>query len=270
MDRVKTINYSDIFLSFASEDVQKCTHMVKDHVLVYVLSGELEMTEQGVITIIHKGKCAFIRKNNRLTMTPKPKDDEQVKAVYLCFKRDFLRRFYQTIDRKNLPTHLKRGELNVCEMPERPDITSLFLSITPYFDTSMQPTEDWMKLKLQEGLMVLLKTDDRFYPCLFDFSEPWKIDIFDYLNDNYMYDLSVEEIANFTGRSLASFKRDFSKISNLSPQKWLINKRLEAARWKIQNEKKRVSDVYLEVGFKSLSHFSRAYKDTFGYPPTQK
>jgi hypothetical protein len=32
-----------------------------------------------------------------------------------------------------------------------------------------------------------------------------------------MYDLSLEEMASYTGRSLASFKRDFKKISPLSP-----------------------------------------------------
>ncbi len=31
-----------------------------------------------------------------------------------------------------------------------------------------------------------------------------------------MYDLSMEEIAGYTGRSLATFKRDFAKISPLT------------------------------------------------------
>jgi AraC-like DNA-binding protein len=140
--------------------------------------------------------------------------------------------------------------------------------MTPYFDSSIQPTEELIKLKLQEGLLILLNIDKNFYSSLFDFSEPWKIDILGYLNDNYMYDLSMEEIASYTGRSLASFKRDFKKISNLSPQKWLINKRLEAAQWKLRNENKKVSDVYVEVGFKNLSHFSKVYKDAFGYAPS--
>ena len=125
-----------------------------------------------------------------------------------------------------------------------------------------------MQLKLQAGVYTLLHIDKRFYPALFDFTEPWKIDILDYMEENYMFDLSVEEIAGFTGRSLASFKRDFKKISLLSPQKWLIEKRLKVARDIIQNENKRVSDVYLEVGFKNLSHFSSAFKKQFGYAPS--
>lgn len=34
-----------------------------------------------------------------------------------------------------------------------------------------------------------------------------------------MNDLSMEEIVNYTERSLATFKRDFAKISELTPQK---------------------------------------------------
>ena len=84
-----------------------------------------------------------------------------------------------------------------------------------------------------------------------------------------MFDLSVEQIAGFTGRSLAAFKRDFKKISEVPPQKWLIEKRLKVAHEKIRNENCKVSDVYLEVGFKNLSHFSSAYKKQFGMAPSK-
>jgi AraC-like DNA-binding protein len=142
--------------------------------------------------------------------------------------------------------------------------------MTPYFDSSIQPTDALLKLKMIEGVYVLLNTDKNFYSSLFDFSEPWKIDILGYLNENYMYDLSMEEIASYTGRSLASFKRDFKKISTLSPQKWLIHKRLEVAQWKFRNENKKVSDVCFEVGFKNLSHFSTAFKQQYGFSPAKQ
>ena len=47
--------------------------------------------------------------------------------------------------------------------------------------------------------------------ALFDFSTPWKMDILDFMNENYMYEFTLEELAHYTGRSLATFKRDFKK-----------------------------------------------------------
>ena len=85
----------------------------------------------------------------------------------------------------------------------------------------------------------------------------------------YMNDISMEEIANYTGRSLSTFKRDFKKCSTLSPREWLIRRRLEAARELIRKGGRKVSDICSEVGFKNLSHFSKIYKETYGIPPTE-
>ena len=151
---------------------------------------------------------------------------------------------------------------------KRPDIRSLFESVIPYFDAGEKPSEDVLKLKMIEGVYVLLNTDRNLYASLFDFVEPWKIDILDYLNENYMCDLSMDEIASYTGRSLATFKRDFAKVSDLTPQKWIIRRRLEAAHDLIKSGRKKVTEACLDVGFKNLSHFSKIYKETYGVAPS--
>jgi AraC-like DNA-binding protein len=243
--------------------------MIRDHGIVYVLSGKLEINENGKITNLYKGECAFVRKDNRVSMTKMPKKNEQYKSIWLMFTRKFLREFYRILDKKQLPENAKRQKVSVYKLPaDRPDIRSLFESMTPYFDSLISPTDELLKMKMTEGVLALLNTDKNVYASLFDFAEPWKIDILDFMNENYMYDLSVEEMASYTGRSLASFKRDFKKISNLSPEKWVIEKRLKVAHDKINRENKKASDVYLEVGFKSLSHFSTAFKRQYGFPPT--
>lgn len=95
------------------------------------------------------------------------------------------------------------------------------------------------------------------------------IDILDFLNENYIDELTAEEIAAYTGRSLSTFKRDFAKVSDLPPQKWLIRKRLEVAYHKLKNENQKVSDVYADVGFKNLSHFYVAFKKQYGFSPAK-
>jgi AraC-like DNA-binding protein len=245
--------------------------MAKTHSLIYVLSGAIDITEQDKTTTVGKGECVFIRKDNRVNMVKRPEGDEQCKSVTLNFTRPFLREFYhRALDKGKLPTDAQRHKFSLYKLPaDRPDIVSLFESMTPYFESPVPPTEELIRLKMTEGVYCLLNTDRSFYSALFDFSEPWKIDILDYFNENYMYDLSAEDMANFTGRSLATFKRDFKKISPLSPQKWIIRKRLEVAQQKLRNDDKKVSDVCYEVGFKNLSYFSRIYKEAFGAAPSK-
>ena len=112
-DTCKIINYSNVFLSCFSDNASTYTPMVKDHGLVYVLSGVLEINENGKITRLHKRNCAFIRKDNRVNMTKLPNGKEQYKSIWLTFTRKFLREFYRTLDKKQLPKDAERQKVSV-------------------------------------------------------------------------------------------------------------------------------------------------------------
>lgn len=268
-DKLRTIHYSGIFLSCFSDYSEKCIHDTPEHVLLYLYSGEQVIVDRDRKITINAGECAFIRRDHRLLMYKNSKDDQLYKGISLTFKRNVLREFYRKLNKVDIPKIEVIPEAHVFKIEPRPDITSLFQSLMPYFDEDVKPTEQLSQLKLQEGIYAVLNNSPIFYPVLFDFAEPWKIDILEFLNENYMDELSIEEIAAYTGRSLATFKRDFKKISKLSPQKWLIKKRLEVAYVKLKEEGRKVQEVYVEVGFKNPSHFSTAFKKQYGFPPRE-
>ena len=56
-----------------------------------------------------------------------------------------------------------------------------------------------------------------------------KIDLQDFMEKNFRCDMSMSEFARASGRSLSTFKRDFKKMSELSPERWLTDRRLRAA-----------------------------------------
>jgi len=107
-------------------------------------------------------------------------------------------------------------------------------------------------------LFLVLKTNPKLKNVLFDFSEPGKIDIEAFMNSHYRYNIGLERFAFMTGRSLSGFKRDFGKCFGTSPGKWLLKKRLTEANYLLQNQHVRPSDIYLDLGFKDLSHFSKS------------
>jgi AraC-like DNA-binding protein len=138
----------------------------------------------------------------------------------------------------------------------------------PYFDSAGKMSGKMALLKLNEALELLLQTSDQAGRLLFDFSEPFKIDLDAYMNKNYVYNVSLEQFARSTGRSLATFKRDFQKIFHQPPEKWLQQKRLEHAHFLIAQQRQSPSEAYLEAGFENLSHFSTAFKKFYGYTPS--
>ena len=268
-DKLKTISYSGIFLSCYSDYSEKCIHATPEHVLVYLYSGEQVIEDRNEKIVLQAGDCAFIKRDHRLKMYKNSKGDDLYKGISLTFKRNVLREFYSKMNKAEIPKNITLTDENVFKLKQTPAIESLFQSLNPYFDSNVKPTEGVTHLKLLEGIYALLNSNELLYPILFDFAEPWKIDILEFLNENYQDELTMEQIASFTGRSLATFKRDFNKISNLTPQKWLIKKRLEVAYFKLKEERKKVQDVYVEVGFKNPSHFSTAFKKQYGISPTE-
>ena len=230
MEHLDVFDCSNVFIGSYFTDDRDCAHCNRDHTLIYIYSGELEITENGRKTILRKGDCAFLRRDNRLWMHKRVTDGEPYRSIVLKFSRKFLREFYQTLSRRDIPADARRNKASLVKFPaNRLDVRSLFESVIPYFDAGVTPSDDILRLKMIEGVYTILNTDENLYASLFDFVEPWKIDIVEFMEQNYMNDLSMEELAYYTGRSLATFKRDFKKVSDLSPQKWLIRRRLEAA-----------------------------------------
>ena len=226
-------SYSDIIFSFFLNNDTVCSHKAVSHLLIYVYSGQMSIQENGQEITAGAGECVFVKRDHTVTINKGPAKGEQYRGITLKFNRNFLRDYYRSLDRKDIPKGAKPLAVSVLKLPESADIQSLF------------------------------------YPTLFDFTEPWKIDILDFLNKNYMHDLSMEEIALYTGRSLATFKRDFRKISSLSPQKWIMQKRLDVAYEKIRSGGEKISDVCFSVGFKNRSHFTTAFKKQFGFTPAR-
>lgn len=104
-----TLRYSDIFLAMYSDNGMSCLHRNHSHVLVYMYSGELEINERNRITRLHRGDCAFIRKDFGVQLTKQAWKGEQFKATFLMLTTRFLREFYNRLDKGTLPEKARRS-----------------------------------------------------------------------------------------------------------------------------------------------------------------
>lgn len=117
MEEYKIINYSNIFLTYLHETDRVCTFTVKDHTLFYLHSGEMEIEENGRFTRFHEGECAFVRKDNRVSMHKHcAKDGKPYTSVALAFSRNFLMDYYRKMDKDSLPTDAKRSKASVLKI----------------------------------------------------------------------------------------------------------------------------------------------------------
>lgn len=78
----------------------------------------------------------------------------------------------------------------------------------------------------------------------------------------------VSELAREVGMSVSSFHRHFKAVTSLSPLQYQKELRLLEARRTIRAGSRSISTTAFEVGYESLSQFSREYSRKFGRAPS--
>ena len=87
------------------------------------------------------------------------------------------------------------------------------------------------------------------------------------MENNLEDPLRPEEIAGLIKLSTRQMERLFSRYLITSPKRYYLHLRLDKARNLLRQTDLSVTDVCVACGFKSLSHFSKSYRATYGIPP---
>ncbi|RFZ83165.1 AraC family transcriptional regulator [Mucilaginibacter terrenus] len=254
-----------IFYSYLSAERKEKICIWNHHTLILQVSGQLtlETSEQSIS--MSGEEVLLIGRNQVGTLSKTPLPGGNYETIVISLQEDLLRKI--ALEEKIEAERKYVGPPNIL-IPSNDFLQGYFRSIIPYARSSGAAMTDEMGiLKVKEGVKLLLLALPGLRNYLFDFSEPHKIDLERFMLSNYQFNVPVEKFAQLTGRSLAGFKRDFQKTFGAPPRHWLQDKRLNAAKYLIETKKQKPSAVYLDLGFKSLSHFSHSFKKKFGKSP---
>ena len=89
-----------------------------------------------------------------------------------------------------------------------------------------------------------------------------------FIYEHITINITVNQLAAKYGKSTSTFQRLFKNKLGVSPHKWLKDKRLDFARLQMLLTQKPISEIYLDLGFEDLAHFSKEFKKKFGYNPS--
>jgi len=259
------IQLNNLLYSCVYQKQRGLEQFVHEHVLGYVKSGEIHLQTATGIQVIKEGAIALIRRNQLVKSIKVPPAGGEFLSINIFIGQDFLRRYSAEF---NISPGLKYNGDPLRLLPPDPFMKGYFDSLMPYFDHAIQPDQSLAELKTKEAVQLLLRMEPDYREFLFDFSEPYKVDLEAYMNQHYMFNVPTLQFARLTGRSLASFKRDFEKVFKTSPGAWLQQKRLSEAYYQLKEKGRKPTDVYLDVGFENLSHFSYSFKKAFGVAPS--
>lgn len=255
----------EIKLSCYEDKAFRTEVLFENHMLVWFISGETKIVQADSVYIFGPGDIFLIPRNQPATIINYPKDGLPHKTVVMHLSLPRLKEFYAKNKPKARLSHIQK----IRNFGHHPLLESCLASLIPYFDLEEGLPENIASLKIEEAISILRVIDGDIDSMLANFSEPGKINLTDFMERNFMFNMPMEKFGYLTGRSLTTFKRDFKKSFATTPQKWLTQKRLELAHYQIREQKRKPSEVYAEVGFENLSHFTYAFKKHFSYAPTQ-
>ena len=255
-----------IFYSYLSAERREKVCFWNHHTLILQVSGQFTLETSGQTISMAGGEMLLIGKNQLGTLTKTPLPGGNYETIVISLQEDLLRKI--ALEEKLEADQKYSGPPNLL-VPSNEFLQGYFHSIVPYARSSGAAMTDEMGiLKVKEGVKLLLLALPGLRNFLFDFSDPYKIDLEKFMLANYHFNVPIERFAQLTGRSLAAFKRDFVKIFGAPPRHWLQDKRLTEAKHLIEAKHQSPSAIYLDLGFESLSHFSHSFKKKFGIAPT--
>ncbi len=249
--------------------VSKTRFYIECNYIAYVISGRRIFHKSDKNWELKEGSCVFVK--NGTIISEKPKDEDW--CVMVFFLPDFFLKQLITENRYSLlPNNSMDAEdemiipLDVNELSK-----SFFISMLPYFTQTPPPPENLIELKFKELILSLLANvkNGHFLKYLDNLNKGRTFSLQEIMYNNYSFNLSIEEYAKLACRSVPTFKREFKRIFNDSPAKWVMKQRLNLASRLLENSKLSISEIGYECGFENQTHFSRVFKEKIGIAPLQ-
>jgi len=235
--------------------------------LVHVLSGKKSWrTTQGTKTIT-SGQTVYIKKGAAIT---KQFFEDDFCMLIFFISDDFIKNTIKEISGKiEIQKTTADSENFIIEVKNDIVLSAYFQSMLSYFHSNVIPENELLILKIKELIINILSSPINHSLASYfkSLPETKKTSLLQIMENNFCYNLSLEDYAKLCSRSLSSFKRDFKKLFGTTPGKWLINKRLDYSKILLDQNELNISQIVFECGFENLSHFSRAFKNKFGLSP---
>lgn len=249
-------------------DTEKEDMWTNQSYFVYVLEGKKIWHIPGKAFELTQGQCLFVKKGAHII--------EQVFDATFCLIVFFVSDDFITHTLRDhqpgKPVSTQSGNIPaVAYIDADNSLHAFFNSIATYFMDHQEVNKSLLELKFRELILNVAgnprnETVTSYFHSLVanNAGETMRKT----MEENFQYNLRIEDYARICGRSLSAFKRDFETHFSTTPGKWLLTRRLQHARILIHTSEKSISEIAFESGFENTSHFSRTFKQYYGYPPT--
>ncbi|MEX2416005.1 MAG: AraC family transcriptional regulator [Paenibacillaceae bacterium] len=242
-------------------------HFHDHYEMYYLLSGERYYFIQNKTYHVQKGDLVLIGKQTLHKTADTGLADHE--RVLVSFNSDYL----QSPSLEQSLTTVFVGDLHLLRLnvQQQTYIESLLFEL----DREQQEQREHHDIYVHALLQQLLITVHRIYARaqdVFEFVSPThqKIsEMADYINQHYAERLPLTEVAAAFHMSAYYTSRMFKQVTGFSYIEYINSVRVKEAQRRLRETKRKVIRIAEEVGFESVAHFGRVFKQISGLAPME-
>ena len=248
-------------------DAEQIGIFSRNDYLVYVLSGKKTYKTFSGEWTLRPGQTLYLKKGAEII---NQYFDDEYCMLGFFLSDELIRETMEEMKDMSLVREAHNGDDFTATLVEHSDyLEGYFHSMLTYFRGTNRPPDHILVLKLKELLINLVSSDPRLAGYFNNLARTERPSLKDIMEKNFCFNLRLEDYAELCHRSLSAFKRDFQKVYNETPGRWIMKRRVERAASILANSRQSVTQVAFETGFEDLSHFSRVFKQNVGKNPTE-
>ena len=240
--------------------------MPNEACFLYAVRGKAQMYAPTLGVTMHTEEGVFLNCGNYLNEWLESDEGGYCEAIAVHLYPEVLQKIYDKEFPEFLSSAQKAKPAPIAKLKADQLMKNYVDSLQFYFENPSMISDELLKLKIKELVLLLAKTDNieaihqvissMFTPETYSFKEVIEANIFNQVTN--------EELAVLTNLSLSTFKREFKKAYGMSPKKYFTERRLERASKLLTHSDRRISEIAEECGFSDISHFSKTFQKHYG------
>ena len=214
-------------------------------------------------------KEAIIKQcGNYVQMYIADEPDAEVEAVAVYLYPELLKEIYKN----EVPSFLVNDEIVQPRKLIGEKLVEQYMNnLTIYFEEPDAFDEELGILKLKELMRILLMSQNQMSirQLLSEIFAPVNVKFKQAVEGNIFNQLSMEQLAFVCNMSLSTFKREFKRVYDETPARYIKRRRLDHAAKLLVSTDSPVSTIAYDCGFQDISTFSSVFHTQYNQSPSK-
>lgn len=238
---------SDYFKKEYGENFCYPPHLHQCFEIIIVLSGEMSVTIDTTVYTLKQNDSVLIFPNQIHSLK------SEISEHMLCIFSPKIIQAFTTKNTSKVPANSK--------FKLKPETVELI--------KNLENTSDKL---LTKGVLYIMSAEfdeNREYKTLESTEHDLISKIFQFIEQNYSDDCTLEDLEKETGYCYSYLSRCFKKAVGISYSNFVNIYRLNKACYLLENTNKSIIECATDSGFASIRNFNRKFKEQFSITPTE-